>query len=138
MGSVCRELSQARRPRKPTTTASAMSLRSKARALLRTESSLVNVCLRTGSIRSQAPALSYAADTLRAKNAASPAASKDPSQLKFSMSDSLAYIEGALAEGELRATSAIKRGVLKMRAEVERMEEALLLEEADLSVSPHF
>jgi hypothetical protein len=109
-----------------------MSARARARALLRTQSSLVSVCMRTGNLRAQAPALSYVRQQTKSK----PLTDKDPHQFTFSLEESLRYVEDSLAEGELRATNVIKRGVLKMRADLERMEELLLLEEADHDLVP--
>ena len=75
----------------------------------------VSVCRRTGSLRSQAaPALAFAAQKI--------------APTTFSLEDSLRYIEGSLAAGELHATQAVHRGVLQMR-ELQRKQEELMFED---------
>lgn len=50
---------------------------------------------------------------------------------KFSLADSVMYIESGLAHGEMRVTEAIKQGMFRLR-QLEQQDEAMLLEEAEM------
>ena len=54
---------------------------------------------------------------------------QDPNH--FSLTESIMYVEAGVQAGTLAATGYLKRGLSQLNAELERQEEALLLEEAE-------
>merc|ERR1712224_294821 len=105
----------------PSWTAKKMGRRRAAFAVLRTLDTAVSVNLRTGQIKHKPPQLVY-------ENAAK-AATPNAMPTSFSLMDSILRIESGLKQGELAATSTLRRGLRHLYEEPDSEEQALSMDE---------